>query len=261
VVRASFSHLPGGVRETALSLDSVLVEAVFLTGPLLVGLVVLLATAGWALVAAGVLGLAGALLTHADVPEQVTRERGVLRIASVRVVLAVSAVQVIAFATVETAFTAACRDDHRAALSGVLGALWAVGSACGGLAYGLRRTWSTSAATRYLLFTVLVGALLLPLATTREPDRLLLLLPLAGLCIAPCVSSGSELLSRTVPSRLLTEAFAWTATTAGAAGASLGYALGGALVQTLGVRPAFLVAAILALAVTVSPVLERRGLP
>jgi len=146
VVRSAFARLPEEARSAALSLDSILIEVIFITGPLLVGLVVLVATSGYAVIIAGVLALLGAALIRptSEAPPPVDSGRAnALRLPAVRAVGGVSLAQVLTFASVETAYTAACNDQHHAPLVGVLAALWAVASATGGIVYGMRR-WAGS---------------------------------------------------------------------------------------------------------------------
>jgi len=107
----------------------------------------------------------------------------------------------------------------------------------------------------------MVGIGFLPLAVTDSPYVLMALLPIAGLSIAPCASSSSDLIAAAVPQDQQTEAFAWTSGTAPAAGGALGFALGGALVQSVGVRSSFAVSALVALLAVAVPLAERRRLP
>jgi len=268
VVRSAYSRLDADLRHTALGLDSVLIEAVFLSGPLLVAACVLLSGPAAGVLTAGALGLLGAVLVArrpglGTAAERAGRSRGgpsVVGLPVVQTVFTVSALQVVAFASVETAFTAAARDRGTPALAGVCGAVWAAASAVGGLTYAARR-WPGQPTRRYAALSLGVALGEVPLALTSSPLLLMALLPLAGLAIAPCVSAGSELQSLGVPEERLGEAFAWTAGTSGAAGAAVGFALAGSLIDAIGVRPTFLVAASVAGAAALIPVLRRASLP
>ncbi|HVU74194.1 MAG TPA: MFS transporter [Mycobacteriales bacterium] len=262
VTRTAFARLPDDARAAALSLDSVLIELVFISGPLFVGGVLAVATSGYAVIAAGGFGLIGNLLMT-DVETVATdgpHERGVIRLPAVRSVAVVSLAQVVAFAAIETACTAAANDAHHAPLVGPLAAVWAMGSALGGIVYGSRR-WAGSPGRRYIAMAMAVGVGVVPLCTTRSPFVLLALLPIAGLFIAPSNSASSDLIAAAVPPARQTEAFAWVSGTATALGAAVGFALGGAVVQELGVRPTLAVAAAVALSAALWPFAERRRLP
>jgi predicted MFS family arabinose efflux permease len=62
----------------------------------------------------------------------------------------------------------------------------------------------------------------------------------AGGLIAPSIASQSVLVSRLAPPHYATEAFTWSST-AILVGLGSGVALGGTLVETVGLRPAFAV--------------------
>src|SRR5437762_13208822 len=70
----------------------------------------------------------------------------------------------------------------------------------------------------------------------------------AGALIAPSIASQSVMVSRFAPSHYATEAFTWS-TTFIVSGLGAGMALGGSLVESVGVRYAFLAASAIVLAV------------
>jgi MFS family permease len=142
------------------------------------------------------------------------------------------------------------------ALGGVLLAVNSMGSAVGGAIYG-------GVHFRLPVERQLAGAL----ALMAVPLFLHAIAPttflfacvafLAGALIAPSVAAQSVLVSRLAPSRYATEAFTWSSTFI-VSGIGAGMALGGAIVEAVGIRYAFatgaaIVGAMALLALTISP--------
>ena len=110
-------------------------------------------------------------------------------------------------------------------LAGVLLAVWSIGSAAGGLAFG---AWHRRPALRrvHLAVTALLPLALLPLAAaTSVPVMALLVIP-AGMFIAPLLATRNELIGWVAPAGSRTEAYTWPVT-AFVGGIAIGSAHGG----------------------------------
>ncbi len=248
-VRTMWARLSGPeLSSAAYSLDSVGTEVVFLLGPLLVGLLVAVASPALGLVLAAVLtvtgswGFALAPATRGAVPVSGRRRLvGALASSGLRRLLGVATLQVLAFALVEVGVPAAATRAGSAALSGPLLALWSVGSIAGGLVFGgLRLRAPIRRQYVFLSWLVVVG--IVPVLPVSGPLALGLLLPLSGLAIAPLFALAARLVSEATTPATRTEGYTWL-TTSAAMGAAGGSALGGFLVDRSGVAACFLAAA------------------
>jgi hypothetical protein len=114
-------------------------------------------------------------------------------------------------------------------LAGVLLAMWALGSAFGGLAYGAR-VWAAPVATRHLWLTLLYPLAFLPVLASSSIALMALLVLPAGMLIAPIFASRNELVGAVAPRGTETEALTWPLTTL-LCGIALGAAVSGALVD------------------------------
>jgi predicted MFS family arabinose efflux permease len=124
--------------------------------------------------------------------------------------------------------------------SGLLLALWSVGSMAGGLWYGAR-AWRSPLGIRYrnlLLVAVLATA---PLIAARSILAGVFCALLAGSTIAPVFSCQYALAGRVALAGSETETFTWVSA-ALVAGIAAGSAAGGAVIEAGGVSPPFLLA-------------------
>ena len=126
------------------------------------------------------------------------------------------------------------------ASSGVLLALWSVGSLLGGLWHG-GVAWRASLQERYrwLLFAGVLSVA--PLIVARTIPEGMAASLLAGVTIAPVFSCQYALVGRSIAAGTETEVFTWVAA-ALLAGLSAGSALGGVLIGGLGVSAPFVAA-------------------
>ena len=108
--------------------------------------------------------------------------------------------------------------------------MWSAASGIGGLVFGARRP-SRSLAETFLVIAVVFPIVCLPLAGASSPLVMAALIALAGLPIAPLISSRNELVGRLAPDGAATESFTWLLT-ALLAGAAAGSAAGGALAES-----------------------------
>jgi MFS family permease len=162
------------------------------------------------------------------------------------------------FGALEVAVPAFADAAGAPGMSGVLLALWSLGSVAGGLWFGARVvSVSLPRQYRWLLLGVTIG--LAPLAAASDPWVLGALLFLGGTAIAPTLTVQNSLVGAIAPAHATTEAFTWLSTMATGASA-VGAALGGALIEgPAGVSGSLLLAvAGAALAVLVTLVPGRR---
>jgi MFS family permease len=263
-VRALWSRVDPAVRPTAYALDATATELVFVAGPTTVAAVTVLASPAVAVGVAGVLAVAGALgiamsaAMRAWVPVPGPRTGGLLSTATApgmpRVLLSGSALM-LGFGGLEVAIPAFADDAGSPGLSGVLLAVWSLGSVAGGLWFGARVVSANLPRQyRWLLLGVTIG--LAPLALVSSPWALGVLLFLGGTAIAPTLTVQNSLVGSIAPAHATTEAFTWLSTVAFGASA-IGAAVGGALIEgPAGVNGSLLLAAggaALAVAVTLLP--------
>ncbi len=236
-VRALWSRVDPTVRPTAYALDATTTELVFVAGPTAVAALTVLAGPAWAVAVAGLLAVGGALgvatsgAMRAWVPAGGPRTgllTTVLAPGMPRVLLSGSALM-LGFGALEVAVPAFADAAGAPGLSGVLLAVWSLGSVSGGLWFGARVvSVSLPRQYRWGLLGVTIG--LVPLATVSNAWVLAALLFLGGTAIAPTLSVQSSLVGSIAPASATTEAFTWLSTIAFGASA-VGAALGGALIE------------------------------
>jgi MFS family permease len=222
---------------TAYSLESVLIELIFILGPLLVALFIAFAPAATAVYFAAGCGSVGALLfvrsaavrgwriekrtvTHLLGP---LSEQGFVPL--IGVVLCFST----AFGLLEIGVTAYATERQSPALAGVLLGLMSVGSALGGLAYG-SRSWRFALVPQFSLLLALMGIGLALLSVPSHVVAFGVLGFLAGVVMAPVLIVQSMLVTKSVRAEHTAEAFTWSAS-ALLAGVGLGLAAGGVLLE------------------------------
>lgn len=268
-VRALWSRVDAAVRPTAYALDATATELVFVAGPTTVAALTVLASPAVALGVAGVLAVAGAMgiatsaAMRAWVPVEGPRT-GLLTTVTApgmpRVLLSGSALM-LGFGGLEVAIPAFAEAAGSPGMSGVLLAVWSLGSVAGGLWFGARVvSVNLPRQYRWGLLGVTIG--LVPLAMVSSPWALGALLFLGGTAIAPTLTVQSSLVGSIAPAHATTEAFTWLSTIAFGASA-IGAAVGGALIEgPSGVNGSLVLAAAgaaLAVAVTLLPGRRRRS--
>jgi MFS family permease len=142
------------------------------------------------------------------------------------------------------------------AAAGALLALWAVGSASGGLAYGSREHGLAPGA-RWVRLAVVYPLCSVPLLLGPSIPAMAPLALVAGLCLAPLLAAVNQLVGDVAPPGAVTEAFAWPIT-AIALGASAGSACAGAIAQAWGWREGFVAVVIAGAVGAAVAVLGRR---
>jgi MFS family permease len=234
----------------AFSLEAVLIETIFIVGPMLVALFVALASPAAAVLFAAACAGTGALLFigspalarwHIDRSER-TSLFGPLGERGFAALLAVVLCYATAFGLVEIGVTAFAAEAGRPALAGVMLGLMSAGSVAGGLAYG-SRSWGIPLARQFALTLVLMGAGIALLAAARDEWLFAALSIVAGVVMAPALTMQSMLVAKIASARHTTEAFTWSATGL-LSGVGAGIAAGGWLVELAGPGPAFIGAAL-----------------
>jgi MFS family permease len=222
---------------TAYSLESVLIELIFILGPLIVALFVALAGAEFAVAFSALCSFAGTLLfRRAPALRDWRIERrtsasllGPLHDRGFATLVAIILCFATAFGFMEVAVTAYAAEKGNAALAGVLLGLMSAGSAFGGLAYGSRH-WPAPLPRQFALALALMGAGFGLLALDWATWIFVLLSVLAGIVMAPALIIQSMLVAKTAQPEHATEAFTW-ATSALLSGVGIGLAVGGALLE------------------------------
>jgi MFS family permease len=249
-------------QQAANALQSVVLDAVNIVGPLLGGALAAAASPAAALATSSVCmllaGLAFALSPPARAfrPEPVERSRlGPLSAPGIRTLVLLSVPGGAAVGILEIASPAFADDRGSGAAGAVPLAAMAVGSIAGALLYGAR-TWKTPPAVRFLRLHALLalGIGVAALATTVPVLAALLLL--VGLVFGPINTTTFGLLDVVAPRGTTTEALTWliSAFSAGAAG---GAALGGAVHEAAGAQETIATASAAAL-VTLACLAARR---
>lgn len=238
----------------ALSLDALLVELVFIAGPLLVALLVAVFSPAAAVLAAAICGLVGSL--------QFMRARALASwsratqfsgaflgpVAEPRFALLLVLVVCYAsvFGLVEIGVAAFAAESGRPALAGVLLGVMSVGSAAGALAYGTRH-WRMSLARQFSYSLALMGLGIAPLALVSQTLAFALWCLIAGIAMTPTLIIQATFVVKSVRAEHATEGFTWSAT-ALLAGVGIGLAGGGLLLEHGAVSTLFLVATLVSIA-------------
>jgi len=238
--------------QTAYSIDSALIEAIFVLGPALVAIFVAIGSPGGAVLLAALCGLIGATMFARSpavrnwTPHAVRMPvgtRNLLRHPKLLAVFAATMMYSVAFGLFEVAVTAFAAKKGVPAAAGVILALASVGSALGALVYG-SRSWSPPLPRQFLLGLVLMAVGTLLIAPITNVYAFALFSILAGAPMATVIAAQSMLVSRLAPREMVAECFTWAATCL-LGGISGGIAAGGMLAE-LGEPALILVAAAVA---------------
>ena len=223
----------------AYALDSVMIELIFVTGPLVTTVVVATVGAQYALIVSAACALAGVLLMLGGLRGRPgplpTAEGGralglgALAAPGLRTLVLASLPVGFTLGTIEVVLPAFSAQEGSAELAGVLLAVWSGASGLAGLA------WGAFGSRRPLIEAHLLLAWLLPLAIAPlllagSPLTMAALAVFAGLPIAPLIASRNQLVGQVAPAGTSTEAFTWPLT-ALVAGVALGAATAGAVIE------------------------------
>lgn len=252
LVRARWSFaLAGHEREatllhTAYSLESVIDEVVFISGPLLITVLATRLSPTWGLtVAILAVAVGGTLLMlqrRTEPPPSGVRPApggGVLR-APGMVVLCVAMVCVgMIFGSMEVLAVAFAEERGHLDRAGWVLAVFAFGSLIAGLAYGSVQ-WRSGAGRRFRLGVVLLAAGVVPTLFVGTLPALAAVVFVAGFAISPMLISGNALVQELVAPARLTEGLTWTVSGI-VIGVSTGAAVSGWAVDLAGARRGFAV--------------------
>ncbi|MEJ2174222.1 MAG: MFS transporter [bacterium] len=233
----------------ALSLDSVLIEIVFIVGPMLVAFVVATSSPDVAVLLGALCAALGALfitrtpaLTAWSVaPSERRTLLGALHDPAFRRLLTILVGYSAVFGLVDIGVASYAIAARQPALAGVILGVMSIGSAAGGLAYG-SRSWHLPLARQFSLALIIMGVSIAPMALIANPSLLAFMALLSGLTMAPPLIIQSTMVAKTMPTSQMAEAFTWV-TTAMLCGVGLGFAFGGAVVEARGAAAAFVLAA------------------
>ena len=242
---------------TAYSLESVLIETIFIVGPVLVALFVAYLSADAAVLFAAVCGLAGTLMfLRSPVLAQWRIEKrraaspvGPLSVPGFVPLLAVIFAYSGSFGLVEIGITAFAAEAGTPALAGVILGLMSVGSAAGGLAYG-SRSWRAPLRRQFALMLLLMGMGVAVLSLVTNAFVFSVLGIIAGIVMAPALIIQAMLVAKTAPAHFATEAFTWS-TTCLLTGIGLGLAAGGLILESATSAAVFATAGLVAIAAAV----------
>jgi MFS family permease len=267
MVRARWSKIYSGTAtlHTAYAFESVVDEVVFLIGPVLVTFLTtqVAPSSGLSAVATflavGTVALCLQRSTQPDPsPTSGGSGLGALGVPVVRVLLLVFVGTGTLFGSVEVITVAFAQERGHESASGLLLAVYALGSMIAGIAFGaIHLATPLPRKLLVLLFTMAVTAAFLPFAGSMW--QLAVTLLVAGFTIAPTLITAFALVEELVPAELLTEGLA-VENTGLALGVTLGGAIGGPLIDDLGAQHAFILSTAGAAAAFVLAVLLRRGL-
>lgn len=229
---------------TAYSLEAVIDEAVFMTGPVIV--TVLAASVNETLGIVGVIGFAlsgglwlasrrstepparGTRRTDASAQTMGWRSLGMLIMGAI----CLGAL----FGSTEVVTVAFAQEHGHRALAGPLLAIWATGSCIAGVITG--SLGSTSPMRRYRRGAVAMACVMLPLPFVGSIPVMAVVLLLAGFAISPTLVACMSLVQLQVPSSRLTEGITWVSTGIGL-GIAPGAAVAGKLVDLYGASLAY----------------------
>ncbi|WP_433022605.1 MFS transporter [Kribbella sp. CA-294648] len=219
-VRARWTHLLGRGRalQTAFALEAVGDEVVFIVGPVLVTALATQVNPYAALASAGVLGLGGgiwlAALRGSDPPgrgKSDGTEKAPLPWLSLLLLSIIGLGLGATLGSAEVVTVAFTAEAGQPGMSGVVLAVWALGSLLAGLWYGSVH-WRAPVEQRLLLGTIALAITLAPLPWVGNIFALGAVLFGAGLTIAPTMVAVTACVEEWVPPQRLTEAITWTVT-------------------------------------------------
>jgi MFS family permease len=267
MIRVRWTHLLRGTPRlpTALAMESVVDEFVFIVGPVLV---TFLSTTGHTtsgVVTAFTLAAVGSLLFAAQrhtepppAPHEHRRGPSAMRVRGLRVIFVVGAAVGAILGTLQIALVAFADEVGARALSGLLIAGLAAGSMVAGIGWGTVH-WRLPLRHRLLGVLVLLTVLTVPPTLVGSYWVMLPLVVLAGIAVSPALISAFTLAEVLVPRVAVTEAFTWIGTSL-AVGVAVGASVAGKVVDSAGANVSFLVATVAAGAATVVVGLGQRVL-
>jgi MFS family permease len=265
MIRVRWTHLLRGSPRlpTALAMESVVDEFVFIIGPVLV---TFLSTTGHAtsgVVTAFALATVGSLLFAAQgktepppTPHEHRNGPSAMRTPGLRVLFVVGAAVGAILGALEIGLVAFADEVGAKSLSGLLIAGLAVGSMASGIGWGTIH-WRLPLRHRLIGVLVLLTLFSVPLYLISDLWVMVPFVVLAGVSLSPSLISSFTLAELLVPRSAVTEAFTWIGTALGL-GVAIGASAAGKIVDVWGANASFLVATVAAAVATVIVALFRR---
>jgi MFS family permease len=253
MIRVRWTHLLRGSHRlpTALAMESVVDEFVFILGPVLV---TFLSTTGHAtsgVVTAFALATVGSLLFAAQVrteppptPHEHRNGPSAMRTPGLRVLFVVGAAVGAVLGTLQISLVAFADEVDAKAMSGVLIAGLAVGSMVSGIGWGTVH-WRHPLRHRLAVVLVLLTLLSIPLMLVDDVWLMVPFVVVAGFAVSPSLISSFTLAEVLVPRSAVTEAFTWIGTALGL-GVAIGASVAGKIVDVSGANASFVVATVAA---------------
>jgi MFS family permease len=251
-------------RESAYALESVIQEMIWIAGPFLVALMIAFTTPSVILVLLGFICITGTFLfvrsplaaARPAAPESHRHRQHALANPRLRTLLGPLALMGFGLGAIEVGLPSLAIHAGSRSSSGVLLALWSVGSVLGGLWFG-SRSWRSSIPTRYRALLLLAVACTAPLILARSIPEGAFGALLAGLTIAPLFACQYAMVAHSVAEGTETEAFTWV-TSALVGGIAAGSAAGGAVIASGGVGAPFALAVLATAAAAMIALASRR---
>jgi MFS family permease len=256
--------VPGNLITGLFSLDASAQEIIWIVGPVVAVLVSTHSTVFGLLLSAAVLVgggawfLAGPELGRVRIPRAKRRFGAVLSRATVMIATVSGVCFIASFSAFEAGIVATF--GHGSIESGIILAIFSIGSIAGGFIFGHRevRPWSM------LLRTLIVTAGTALALLSPNPYWLGLVLFFGGMGIAPMFTATFAIVSAAVKFSETAEAYAWVAT-GQLIGAALGSAVAGVCIDVLGgwggilVSFGFLIATMATVAIAIPWIPDLRG--
>lgn len=226
-----------GLFATALAIESILIDIVFAVGPLLAAGVATVIDPAAALalspllMAIGLVGLLSLAPVKAWQPAADAEQHGplgALRSSGLWILMVTLLPVGFCFGSVEVILPAFAEQHGDRSIGGVLIAVWALGSAIGGFLYGAV-AWRSPLPRRWGGLTLLMPVTYAPLLLADSHATMAFLSFLAGMSIAPVLTSSNQIINDVALPGTLVEAFVWPITTM-VFGAAVGNVVAGALV-------------------------------
>jgi MFS family permease len=267
MIRVRWTHLLRGTPRlpTALAMESVVDEFVFIVGPVLVTFLSTTGHTTTGVVTAFTLAAVGGLLFAAQrrtepppTPHEHQRGPSAMRVRGLRVLFVVGAAVGAILGTLEISLVAFADESGARSLSGLLIAGLAAGSMVAGIGWGTVH-WRVRLRHRLVCVLTLLTLMTLPLLVVRSYWLMLPLVVLTGVAVSPSLISAFTLAEVLVPRAAVTEAFTWIGTSL-ALGVAVGASVAGKIVDTTGANASFLVATVAAGAAAVTVGVGQRSL-
>lgn len=254
--------------DAAYLFDSVLIEVVFVCGPLLTGLLAAAVSPAAPLLAAAALSVFGtawfllvaAIRAEAPVGREHHTRAGALASPAIRF-LALTGLPIGAsFGALDVALPAFGASHGSSALGGLFAAALALGSMLGAFLFGAFGARLGDASQALMRLAVIQPLLIAPLLLAPTPAVLVVLALVAGSYVAPMVTLRSRIAEVAMPIGTGTETFTWLLL-AVMVGVSASSALAGPLVELGGWRVGILLAVVVPVAFVPALLAGRHLLP